>query len=263
MLFPFYKYEGCGNDFILFHNPKNELPPHSAAIYEKLCHRRFGIGADGIIVLEPHASLDFSMKYYNADGNLGSFCGNGGRCAVRFADFLGLTSNENTAFMAADGTHTAHISPKKIRLAMADVTDVTKIDEHNFFVHTGSPHHIILTQNLAQIDILPQAKAIRYNAQHAPLGGTNVNFLEQAQNQNHLRTYERGVEDETYACGTGATAAAVVLAFRAQRLGSSQHHFLVKGGELSVSLEQPTLGRFQNIFLEGDATFVYQGSVNL
>ena len=256
----FYKYEGTGNDFIFIDNRQNTFPKDNIQLIEKLCDRRFGIGADGLILLENDAQTDFRMVYYNSDGNQSSMCGNGGRCIVAFAKRLQIILNETT-FIATDGMHYASfLENGDVALQMKDVHDVT-IESDYVFLNTGSPHHIMLVEDLEDYDVKSNGAKIRYSDLYGK-AGSNVNFVHQmAENHFRLRTYERGVEDETYSCGTGATAAAIAM----NALGKTNAHIIaldVEGGKLEVSFDKVNDG-YINVFLKGPATFVFEGEIEL
>ena len=201
----FYKYQGAGNDFIVLDNMEGKLPLPEKSTVSKLCNRKFGIGADGLIVLAPAKGVDFEMIYYNPDGSQ-SLCGNGCRCAVAFARKLGLIEDK-TKFLAIDGEHLAEINENTVRLLMNDVKTVETID-NDLLIDTGSPHYLKFVTDLDHIDLIDEAKKIRYNSRFKA-NGVNVNFVENTANGIKIRTYERGVEDETLSCGTGVTAAAL------------------------------------------------------
>lgn len=256
----FYKYQGTGNDFIFIDNRQNNFPKNDTKLIEKLCDRRFGIGADGLILLENDANHDFRMVYYNSDGNQSSMCGNGGRCIVAFAKSLGLISNETT-FIATDGLHFASILENgDVSLQMKDV-DTVKIESDYIFLNTGSPHHVMLVSDLDDFDVKGKGAEIRYSDLYGK-AGSNVNFVNQVSDDHfRLRTYERGVEDETYSCGTGATAAAIAM----NAVGKTNSHQItldVEGGQLEVSFNKIADDfKYYNVFLKGPATFVYQGEI--
>ncbi len=256
MTIPFSKYQGTGNDFVIIDNRNSFFPKEDAKLIYTLCDRRFGIGADGLILLEKHSDLDFRMVYYNADGNESSMCGNGGRCIVAFAHTLGVIGL-STVFEAIDGMHEARIEGANVHLKMQDVSEIKKADTY-MFLDTGSPHHIELTDNLKALDIKTQGGKIR-NSNLYGSEGSNVNFVSQTDNDTFaVRTYERGVEDETLSCGTGVTA--VALAMHAIEKTSNHHvKLLVEGGELEVSFEKN--GEvYSNIHLIGPATHVFNGT---
>jgi diaminopimelate epimerase len=256
----FYKYQGTGNDFVMIDNRSNFFPKKDTKLIERLCDRRFGIGADGLILLENDSETDFRMVYYNADGNQSSMCGNGGRCLVAFAKKLDVIENETT-FIATDGLHHATIAPDSIvSLQMIDVDDVNKFEDHTF-LDTGSPHHVQLVDDLEHYNVKESGAAIRYGHLYGK-SGSNVNFVKKIDDKTFsLRTYERGVEDETLACGTGATAVAIAM----NAIGETNEtniNLNVEGGKLVVSFEK--MGEhFKNVFLKGPAEFVFKGTIEI
>lgn len=257
MTIPFYKYQGTGNDFILIDDREGKFSVLTQPQIAKLCDRRFGIGADGLILLQSQSGYDFRMKYYNADGNESTMCGNGGRCIVRFAFDLKLIENA-TCFIAIDGPHDAAIEDNIIELKMKDVTDVRHIDDY-FILNTGSPHYVKLVEDADAVNVFFEGKKVRYSAAFKD-EGINVNFVEQQGNGIKVRTYERGVENETYSCGTGVVASAIVNALK--ELSDGKHFIPVTtlGGELSVNLYKQE-NTFSNIWLNGPAEFVFKGEV--
>lgn len=254
MEFTFYKYHGTGNDFVLIDNREGFFPKAGTEFVAHICHRRFGVGADGLILLENDSTYDFKMVYYNSDGNQSSMCGNGGRCIVHFANFLGLIKDK-AKFMAVDGLHEATIENEIVSLKMTDVEEMV-ISEDSVFLNTGSPHHIKMVTGLDGYDVFSDGRAIR-NKIYGP-EGANVNFVEQNKDDIFsVRTYERGVEDETLSCGTGVTAVALAM----YEIGKTTRNKVVlntPGGQLSVSFEKGENG-FKNIWLEGPATLVFKG----
>lgn len=256
----FNKYEGTGNDFVMIDNRHNLFPKNDVALIEKLCDRRFGIGADGLILLEEDANADFRMVYYNSDGNESSMCGNGGRCLVAFAQSLQVIRND-TNFIATDGPHHATVfEDGLVSLGMKAVSEV-HIKEDYIFLNTGSPHHVTMVEDLTHFDVKTEGAKIRYSDLYGK-PGSNVNFVKQL-SENHfaLRTYERGVEDETLSCGTGATA--VAIAMHATGRTQSHHIYLeVQGGTLEVSFVKEN-NQYTNVFLKGPATFVFSGSIEI
>ncbi|MCC9165901.1 diaminopimelate epimerase [Pontibacter harenae] len=258
MAINFYKYQGTGNDFVMVDNRKLTFPAEDEALVKHLCDRRMGVGADGLILLQDHPDYDFQMVYYNADGRLGSMCGNGARCTVRFARNLGVI--EDVAhFLAADGEHQASVERELINLKMNDVAGVERIGE-DFYLNTGSPHYVRFVDDLENLDVYTEGKAIRYNDRFQEVG-TNVNFVQRlSENEIFVRTYERGVEDETLSCGTGVTACALVANF----LGfQSPVEVKTLGGNLEVAFEREAAGTFSDIYLTGPAKQVFTGSVPL
>lgn len=256
----FYKYQGTGNDFVMIDNRELKLSKNNTKLIQKLCDRRFGIGGDGLILLEkPNAAGDdFKMVYYNADGNESSMCGNGGRCLVAFAQHLGII--EHTAsFTAIDGHHKATLDQGEISLQMQNVTVIDQQDGHSF-LDTGSPHHVLFVKDTESQDVKSKGAEIRYSAAYEHQNGTNVNFV-QLLNDDALkvRTYERGVEDETFSCGTGVTAAALA-AYHAGRVQSNQLKITTPGGLLRVAFEKTDSG-YQNIWLTGPAVQVFKGEI--
>ncbi|WP_128544997.1 diaminopimelate epimerase [Larkinella soli] len=258
MFVEFFKYQGTGNDFILI-DDRNESFPVSQERIARLCHRRFGIGADGLILLRNHPEYDFRMIYFNADGAEGSMCGNGGRCIVRFAHDLGLFETE-TRFLAVDGEHEASVVPEGISLKMSPV-DGMEIHPEYTFLNTGSPHVVKLNEEVESMDVVGEGRQIRYDALFAP-GGTNANFIRPVDGSAlFVRTYERGVEDETYSCGTGVTAAALVAHRRLAM--ESPVGIRTLGGNLSVRFTPRPDGGYSDIYLIGPAERVYSGNLDL
>ena len=256
----FHKYHGTGNDFVLIDNRDLSFPKNNSSFIKKMCHRRFGIGADGLILLQNNKGFDFEMVYFNADGKPGSMCGNGGRCTVAFAHSLGLIKNK-TKFIAVDGIHEAVIQKEIVSLKMVNVKGIEKIG-NSFFVNTGSPHYVKFVDDVEKIDVVKEGKKIRYNARFKK-EGTNVNFVELKSNTLHIRTYERGVEDETLSCGTGVTASALVAAFVSSHLKTKQFLISTPGGKLKVSFSQKSPIGFTDVWLHGSAIAVYKGVYNL
>ncbi|WMW78423.1 diaminopimelate epimerase [Flavobacterium sp. 20NA77.7] len=255
----FYKYQGTGNDFIIIDNRQLDFPKNDTKLIARLCDRRFGIGADGLMLLEQHESYDFRMIYYNADGSTSTMCGNGGRCLVAFAKKLGLVISE-AHFEASDGYHYAKINGDTIALQMIDVTEIKMNDTYQF-VYTGSPHHVELVTNLNDYDVKMCGAKIRYSDLYGA-SGSNVNFVEQ-ENENtfKVRTYERGVEDETLSCGTGVTAVAIAM-HQLRKTLSTSIDLLVPGGKLQVRFSKEGQ-HYKNIFLIGPAEFVFEGNIKL
>lgn len=256
----FYKYQGTGNDFVIIDNRKENFPKEDIKLIEKLCDRRFGIGADGLILLENDETTDFKMVYYNSDGNQSSMCGNGGRCLVAFAKQLGIIEKQTT-FIATDGLHHATISDNGIvSLQMKDVDNV-KIEEEYVFLDTGSPHHVQLVEDLKSYPIKEKGAEIRYGELYGQ-AGSNVNFVSQNDADTFsVRTYERGVEDETLSCGTGVTAVAIAMK-AIGKTTSNKIKLNVEGGKLEVSFNEKE-GKYVDVFLKGPATFVFEGNVEV
>lgn len=255
----FYKYQGAGNDFIMVDNRDLSFPKTNTQLINNLCNRRFGIGADGLILLEPSENEDFTMVYFNSDGNEGSMCGNGGRCIVAFAKQLNIIKNETT-FNAIDGLHYATIENGIVSLKMIDVTEIEVSDKHAF-LNTGSPHHICFSDNINNINVKEIGAKIRYGAPYFE-SGTNVNFVEKiATDTFKVRTYERGVEDETLACGTGVTAVAIA-AHNLNKTDTNAIKVEVLGGNLEVSFQKLKTNT-PMYFLKGPAQFVFEGNIAL
>ena len=252
----FYKFQGTGNDFVLIDNRDLSFPK-TPEIIEKLCDRRFGIGGDGLILLEDVKGYDFKMVYYNSDGNESTMCGNGGRCIVAFAHLLDLFE-EHCRFIAIDGEHEAAFSNGWVQLKMIDVEQIENQDKISI-LNTGSPHYVQWVKDLRDLDVYSEGRDVR-NSEPFKKEGINVNFAEElAENQIFVRTYERGVEDETYSCGTGVTACALSYL---QHKNSQKINVKVLGGELKVKAEKHLSG-FKNIWLEGPAQLVFEGKISL
>lgn len=252
----FYKYQGTGNDFIII----NDLDGHlSTEDIINLCDRKYGIGADGIIFMSKTKDIDFKMMYFNADGSE-SFCGNGSRCAVKHAQYLGWISGQ-CIFTSNDGDHAAEIEEETVKLKMHDV-DFIVVEDMGYILNTGSPHYIAYTERINELDLIKAAHEIRYSERFKEVG-INVNYLEPKNGILHIRTYERGVEDETLSCGTGVTAAAIAHYLEQNSTQKNYKQKLqTKGGSLYVSFEKKK-DRFQNIVLSGPANLVFHGSILL
>ncbi|GAA4454924.1 diaminopimelate epimerase [Nibrella saemangeumensis] len=257
MTIDFSKYQGTGNDFVMIDDRAGTFPVQDQALVAHLCHRRFGIGADGLILLRNDPDYDFRMIYFNADGAEGSMCGNGGRCIVRFAHDLGVF-DDKTRFIAVDGEHEADVSKEVVSLKMNEVTGMDVHPDYAF-LNTGSPHVVKFTEDLETMDVVAEGRPIRYSEPFAP-GGTNVNYAQVIDEQSlFVRTYERGVEDETYSCGTGVTAAA--LSAHRQYGMSSPIAIRTLGGMLRVAFTAQDDGSFTDIYLIGPAQRVFGGQV--
>ncbi|MEI7596202.1 MAG: diaminopimelate epimerase [Bacteroidota bacterium] len=260
----FYKYHGTGNDFIIIDDRNNFFDLTNNELVKKLCDRRFGIGADGLMLLQKSVDTDFQMLYYNSDGKPGSMCGNGGRCIVAFAKHLGII-NERTTFKAIDGIHNAVIidySENKsiVELEMIDVSEVKSFDNYSI-LDTGSPHYVQFVDDAESININEIGPAIRYNSIYGKFG-VNVNFVELIDSHTlFVRTYERGVEAETLSCGTGVTASALVACSKSI-LGGNEIDIITKGGKLSVGF-QKNISSFVNVKLKGPAELVFEGEFQI
>ena len=257
MKISFEKYQGTGNDFVMIENRDRNFDYSVPGIVNKLCDRRFGIGSDGLILIERHESLDFEMVYFNPDGSK-SLCGNGSRCAVMFAKQLGIIDDE-AHFETINGPLHAIIKGELVHLKMPNVSGIS-YHASDFFINTGSPHFIHFVDNVNHVNVEKSGREIRYKAEFGP-EGTNVNFVEQIDKKKiFVRTYERGVENETLSCGTGVTASALA-AGRNEASGSID--IVTKGGLLHVSFTKNEKGGFENIYLIGPAVKVYKGVIEL
>jgi diaminopimelate epimerase len=256
----FAKYQGAGNDFVVIDNRSHFFDKSDTRLVSFLCDRRFGIGADGLMLLEPHAGYDFEMVYFNSDGNPSSMCGNGGRCIVDFARTLGLTKNK-AHFLAVDGAHDAMAEGELVRLKMNDVLHIEEING-GFVLDTGSPHFITFVKGLALFDVYSEGQRIR-NSSRFLQDGINVNFCECEPGLLHVRTYERGVEDETLACGTGVTASVLVAAMTGVGGKGGKCQVKTPGGDLTVYYKQTGIDSFTDIWLEGPARKVFEGQITV
>ncbi|MBF0597512.1 diaminopimelate epimerase [Faecalibacter sp. WQ 117] len=258
MKIKFYKYQGAGNDFVMIDNRTKDFPIDKNII-EKICNRNFGVGGDGLILLENDQASNFRMVYFNSDGNESTMCGNGGRCIVRFAHDLQVT-DENMTFNAIDGLHHAVVDGDTIRLQMIDVKEVEDHDRY-LFMNTGSPHHVQFTKSVKDVDVYNLGKKIRNGSPYYE-EGSNVNFVEILPNQSlKIRTYERGVENETLACGTGITAAAIASYIRGF-VKNNNIYVEALGGKLSVNFEEKN-NTFENVWLNGPAVRVFEGEIEI
>jgi diaminopimelate epimerase len=258
MLLQFYKYQGTGNDFVILDNREGtiQLSKEQVAF---LCDRHFGIGSDGLMLLNKHENYDFEMVYYNADGALGTMCGNGGRCLTKFAFDKGIQANTYN-FIASDGEHQAVIDENGwIHLKMIDVQEISIVHEA-FVLNTGSPHYIKPVSDLSNYDVFTEGKKIRYNETYNKVG-INVNFVEWNENELFVRTYERGVENETFSCGTGVTAAAIAMS--AETFGHQETKIRTLGGSLLIKFNKVNAQNFNNVRLCGPASLVYEGQINI
>ena len=259
MTIEFYKYQGTGNDFVILDNRDNKYNSLTKEQVAHLCDRRFGIGADGLMLLQLKDGYDFEMIYYNADGGESSMCGNGGRCLVNFAKKLGAI-NTYASFIAIDGEHEATILPdEQVKLKMQDVNGIEKGEDYSL-LNTGSPHYVVFKPLIKELDVYNEGKKIRYNKRFADVG-VNINFVEKLSNNLYVRTYERGVENETLSCGTGVTAAALAASGTANK--TYQTNISTPGGNLQVQFDKLDDNTFNNVYLIGPATFVYKGTINI
>lgn len=251
----FFKYQGTGNDFIMI-DGRQKTVKFSANEISSLCDRRFGIGADGLILLKEEKGVDFLMDYYNADGTQ-SFCGNGSRCAQAFAQKLGMIEKASR-FMAIDGEHEGKIEGSSYATKMGNVTNVERVGS-DYFIHTGSPHYIKYVRNVDEVDVESEGRAIRNSAPYVE-EGTNVNFVSVGEDHLKVRTYERGVEGETLSCGTGVTAVAISFLHQMNSTQSAVN-IVTKGGNLRVELTRKDTNLFENIWLVGPAKLVFSGEI--
>jgi len=254
----FSKYQGAGNDFVLIDNRNNDFDRNNQELVKKLCDRRFGIGADGLMLLQKNDHYDFEMIYFNADGREGTMCGNGGRCIVAFARDLKIIEHK-TDFLAVDGPHSAEIHDNQVNLGMIDV-DTIHQDGEAYVLNTGSPHYVLVVNNLHTYDVFNSGSSIRNNNTYGE-HGINVNFVEKDNIGYFLRTFERGVEDETLACGTGATATAMAMAIKEQLNGVIEMPIRVMGGQLYISFDKEG-NTFRNVHLKGPADLVFSGETH-
>jgi diaminopimelate epimerase len=276
----FFKYHGCGNDFIMINNDDRSFDKHlgNVSLIRAMCDRHFGIGADGLIVISRHRNADFEMIYHNSDGKVSSVCGNGARCALAFAAYLGMyDSDKETTFHACDGIHRGVIVDKSrdlYKVSMSDIDHIQIYDEDNYFVDTGSPHHVTYVRDdLSTYNVKEKGSEIRNSAKYQTIGGANVNFVEMRDADSvKMRTFERGVEDESLACGTGAVAVAVVSKLRHLLKNystntSNMWKVYTRGGQLDVTFNFTQTHshlkgnvHIRNIYLIGPAKPVYHGN---
>lgn len=259
----FYKYEGAGNDFILVDNRERAFEAERELV-SHLCDRHFGIGADGLMLLENDAKTEFRMRYFNSDGGESTMCGNGGRCIALFAEHLGIGDYEKT-FIAPDGLHIARILQQSlnsalIALGMSDVTNIYHVLD-GLFVDSGSPHYVQFVEDVDNVDVFERGRELRNDKEFERYGGVNVNFVSYApDNSLRVRTYERGVEDETLACGTGITASAVAANYLHEEY-KKKYDVKAPGGELRVEFDRNQNGVYTNIILTGEARRVFAGEL--
>jgi diaminopimelate epimerase len=255
---PFHKYEGTGNDFVLIdQRQKKYLTRQDTERIERICDRRFGIGADGLILLQSAEGYDFEMVYFNSDGRESTMCGNGGRCIAAFAKQL-CVIDEKCRFLAIDGPHEAIVSEDWVELKMSDVTTV-EMGDGSFILNTGSPHYVVFVEDLSDMNIVESGQVIRYSDRYRK-EGINVNFVEKTADGIEVATYERGVEDETLSCGTGVTAAAIAFALNDPTAKVGEVAIATKGGKLKVRFDKKKDSCFENIWLCGPAKNVFEGN---
>ncbi len=264
MLLNFHKYQATGNDFIIIDDRDRTFDITNNSLIQKLCHRKFGIGADGLILLRNEKEVDFKMLYFNADGYEGSMCGNGGRCVTAFAHKL-MPSKTEFKFMAFDGLHKSAIKYLQnegffVKLEMQQVAVPEQIG-NDFLLDTGSPHYVKFVNDVALTEVLLEGRNIR-NSGPFLRNGVNVNFVEINQQVLTMRTYERGVEDETLSCGTGATAAAIA-AYWGKMIETNSVEIHTKGGNLNISFDASEKDKFTSVYLTGEATPVFEGKMHI
>lgn len=253
----FFKYQGTGNDFVMIDNREKQFDRKNLNLVKNLCHRRYGIGADGLILIENHPTTDFEMVYFNSDGSQ-SLCGNGSRCAVHFARHLEIIE-DNAQFIAIDGLHEAYMIKDQVYLRMHNVNEVDRFEE-DMFIHTGSPHYIRFVKELTKINVVEEGRKIRHSDLYKK-EGTNVNFVEPTEEGKvYVRTYERGVEDETLSCGTGVTAVALACSYLGYQ---SPVKLITPGGQLQVAFKTKGEDKFSDIYLSGPAILVYEGTISI
>lgn len=258
MVFPFVKYQGTGNDFVIIDNREKDFPKDDVALVAQICDRRFGVGADGLILIEDTDGFNFRMVYFNSDGKEGSMCGNGGRCAVAFSYTHNIAPKKG-GFLAVDGEHSYEVGFETVKIRLIDVSEIRQAS-NAFVMNTGSPHYVYYVENTETTDLLKEAKAIRYNDEFREKG-INVNIAEECDGFLKMRTYERGVEDETFSCGTGTVAVALSYAEK-RHLEKAEIPIKARGGNLKVYFEK-VKNTYTNIWLEGPATKVYTGEINV
>jgi diaminopimelate epimerase len=269
MTLSFSKYHGTGNDFIIIDNRRLKLQLKTKQI-ANLCHRKFGIGANGLILLQNKKKFDFEMIYFNSGGNKGSFCGNGSRCVVAFAKELGVITKSETIFIATDGVHTAKLPPSKspssgetlVSVKMNDVKNIETGGGQYYLLNTGSPHYVKFLSGVKSADMVAEGRELRYSNKFKK-EGVNVNLAEKQGNKIFVRTYERGVEDETLSCGTGVTASALASALKGIATTTTYCKVATPGGELMVHFTKRKDNSFTDIWLEGSATFVFKGEIKI
>ena len=258
MKLPFYKYQGTGNDFVIINGIELNLNSIEYSVVKYICDRRFGIGADGLMIISKSKDFDFEMIYYNSDGGLSTMCGNGGRCISHLAHNLGI-AGDKVKFLAADGPHFAVVDGSLVALGMRDVFDLKNVSANDYITNTGSPHYVRISDDQSLSDIVTVGKSVRYSRDYAD-EGINVNLISWNGNILKVATYERGVEDETLSCGTGVTASALVASvhFGVQ----SPIKVSTKGGDLVVSFNKNDKG-FSDVILSGPAELVFKGEIEI
>lgn len=255
----FNKYEGAGNDFVIIKNSPSLVDHSDTLLIKKLCDRHFGIGADGLMLIEEYEGFDFRMYYFNSDGSPGAMCGNGARCSAHFT-MRHMTGFRDLTFMADDGRHTAKPAVDgKVEISITDVSNIRYAPD-GILVNTGVPHLVVFTEDNSKTDMVSFGRALRWSPAYAP-EGVNVNLVSLFNGKLHVRTYERGVEDETLACGTGITASAIAAAYTG-KIVTCETDVVARGGTVSVRFQLQDKSA-RNIFLTGPATFVFSGEIEI
>jgi diaminopimelate epimerase len=261
-MLPFYKFHGAGNDFVMIDNRTFDVFNNDTIAH--ICNRHLGVGADGLILLEEDTNSDFKMRYFNADGGEASFCGNGARCIVAFAHWLKIIS-KSCDFQAFDGIHHADILAHdgqqwQIKVEMKHASDIQTFED-GYFIDTGSPHFVVMTEDVHRLDVKGEGSRLRHDPRFAQ--GTNVNFLMPYKDGIYVRTFERGVEDETLSCGTGVTASAIIYALKINKEKIEKSiPVYTKGGAFVVEfILNETQKKPQNIQLTGEVVFSFRGEV--
>ena len=262
MIVHFSKFHGTGNDFIMIDGRGTDGSLLDSGLINRLCDRRFGIGGDGLIILLESNRLDFYMRYFNADGGEGTMCGNGGRCITLFANRLGIVDSA-TEFEGIDGIHTATILPGgEVRLKLLDVQGIERLED-GYLLNTGSPHFVKFVESLEKVDVEAEGSVIRHQERFGK-GGVNVNFVETGPIPGSIsvRTFERGVERETWSCGTGVTASAIATSFRSGN-GTGSYQVQSRGGQLKVSFAGGGESHYTDVYLTGPVSHVYDGTIEV
>lgn len=262
MKIKFYKYQATGNDFIIIDAREENLVLEKKDI-QFLCDRHFGIGSDGLIIFGNSDKADFSMQFFNPDGSGGMMCGNGGRSIVKFASDKGVIS-DSCSFIAPDGLHFATINNDIISLKMVNPT-LFQAHQDGYYINTGTSHFVVFEEDLNKINIIEKGRSIRYDERFSHYNGCNVNFVEEISLNNiRIRTYERGVEDETLACGTGICAAALTYSIeKGLKNGKHTINISAKGGDLQVEFEKKSDNSLSEVYLIGTANSVFEGEIEI
>jgi len=257
----FYKYHGTGNDFVLIDNRVSKWAPTEEQV-KKICSRHFGVGADGLLIIEDSSEADFNMLYYNADGRKSSMCGNGGRCAVKYAKQVGIVSKTDVSLLAADGLHFAKILENGHVALKMNFSPDHELRGQAYILDTGSPHYVRFKYNLDSMNMIQEGRMVRNSAQYKT-DGINVNFVEETIDGLKIRTYERGVEDETLSCGTGVTAAAIAWFFKERKRDNQLIKVHTLGGQLHVQIEVDDNKEIEHVWLVGPAKEVFIGEIEI